>query len=113
MQLLVQGIENNKVGHLWRKSCFAQIFCGFTPHCKSVVYDFGGSNPPPPTSCESTPNGVLFAFISSILFKKTFVLIFRDCPRKTPKIPGKSGKMGHFWVMGFALQYANLLAARR
>ena len=40
------------MGHFWRNSRFSQTFCGLIPHCKSVVYDFGGSNPPPPTSCE-------------------------------------------------------------
>lgn len=29
-----------------------QLFCGFAPHCKSVVYDFGGSNPPPSTKAK-------------------------------------------------------------
>ena len=39
-----------------------QLFCGFAPHCKSVVYDFGGSNPPPSTKAKRhSKRNVFFA----------------------------------------------------
>ena len=40
-----------------------QVFCGVAPDCKSVVYDFGGSNPPPSTKTEGhSKRNVLFLF---------------------------------------------------
>ena len=37
-----------------------QVFCGVAPDCKSVVYDFGGSNPHLPPKQKDIPKGMSF-----------------------------------------------------
>ena len=46
-----------------------QVFCGFAPHCKSVVYDFGGSNPPPSTKIDSIRQDAVF-FVLKVVDSK-------------------------------------------
>ena len=44
--------------------------------CKSVVYDFGGSNPPPPTSCEKHSKRSAFCFYIINIVQKNLCFDF-------------------------------------
>ena len=60
--------------------------------CKSVVYDFGGSNPPPSTKCKNVPKTVRSFCFSGRYCCKSFRILRIPSPLEVLAEPRKASK---------------------